>query len=85
MTEIAMIINCLRLDQGFRVEIAELIGQSHVFHPVASTPIMAVRSALTDDGHPPLCASGLKLHDRLAQISDSLARVEEKRGHFLRP
>ena len=46
---------------------------------------LAVRSALTDDGHPPLCASGLKLHDRLTQISDSLARVEEKRGAFLRP
>ncbi len=45
---------------------------------------LAVRSALTDDGHPPLCASGLKLHDRLTQISDSLARVEEKRGVFLR-
>lgn len=41
---------------------------------------LAVRSALTDDGHPPLCASGLKLHDRLTQIADSLARVEEKRG-----
>ena len=44
---------------------------------------LAVRSALTDDGRPPLCASGLKLHDRLSQISDSLARVEEKRGAFL--
>jgi hypothetical protein len=46
---------------------------------------LAVRSALTDDGHPPLCASGLKLHDRLTQISTSLARVEEKRGPFLPP
>ena len=46
---------------------------------------LAVRSALTDDGHPPLCASGLKLHDRLTQISNSLARVEQKRGAFLRP
>src|SRR5436309_270720 len=45
---------------------------------------LAVRSSLTDDGRPPLCASGLKLHDRLIQISDSLARVEEKRGAFLR-
>jgi hypothetical protein len=44
---------------------------------------LAVRSALTDDGRPPLCASGLKLHDRLTQISDSLARIEEKRGSFL--
>ena len=46
---------------------------------------LAVRSALTDDGHPPLCASGLKLHDRLTQIADSLARVEAKRGAFSRP
>jgi hypothetical protein len=43
---------------------------------------LAVRSALTDDGRPPLAASGLKLHDRLTQISDSLTRVEEKRGDF---
>jgi hypothetical protein len=42
---------------------------------------LAVRSSLTDDGRPPLCASGLKLHDRLIRISDSLARVEEKRGN----
>src|SRR5262245_17637451 len=40
----------------------------------------AVRSALTDDGRPPLEASGLKLHDRLRAISDSLGRVEAKRG-----
>ncbi len=40
----------------------------------------AVRSAITDDGRPPLVASGLKLHDRLTQISQSLDRVAEKRG-----
>jgi hypothetical protein len=40
----------------------------------------AVRSALTDDGRPPLEASGLKLHDRLEAISQSLERVEEKGG-----
>lgn len=39
----------------------------------------AVRSALTDDGHPPLAAAGLKLHDRLTAIADSLDRVA-KRG-----
>lgn len=39
----------------------------------------AVRSALTDDGRPPLEASGLKLHDRLTAITASLKRVE-KRG-----
>ena len=39
---------------------------------------LAVRSALTDDGRPPLCAPGLKLHDRIAQIVASLARLAEK-------
>lgn len=32
----------------------------------------AVRSALTDDGRPPLAASGLKLHGRLTAIQGSL-------------
>ncbi|AWM36581.1 hypothetical protein C1280_05765 [Gemmata obscuriglobus] len=40
----------------------------------------AVRSALTDDGRPPLEASGRKLHARLSAIGNSLDRVEEKRG-----
>jgi len=35
----------------------------------------AVRSALTDDGRPPLSAPGLRLRDRLAAIHVSLARV----------
>jgi hypothetical protein len=40
----------------------------------------AVRSALTDDGRPPLEASGLKLRDRLAKVAESLDRVGVKRG-----
>jgi hypothetical protein len=40
----------------------------------------AVRSALTDDGRPPLEASGLKLADRLAKVAQSLDRVAVKRG-----
>jgi hypothetical protein len=40
----------------------------------------AVRGALTDDGRPPLDASGLQLHERLTAISTSLGHVEEKRG-----
>jgi ribosomal protein S27AE len=40
----------------------------------------AVRSSITDDGRPPLEASGLKLHGRLTSISESLDRVAEKRG-----
>jgi hypothetical protein len=40
----------------------------------------AVRSSLTDDGRPPLVASGLKLADRLAAVASSLDRVAGKRG-----
>ena len=40
----------------------------------------AVRGAVTDDGRPPLQAPGLKLHDRLRAIAQSLERVEAKGG-----
>jgi hypothetical protein len=42
---------------------------------------LAVRSAITDDGRPPLSASGIKLHDRLEAIHTSIERVS-KRGSF---
>jgi hypothetical protein len=41
---------------------------------------LAVRSALTDDGRPPLAAPGLKLHERITALAASLTRVSEKRG-----
>jgi hypothetical protein len=41
---------------------------------------LAVRSALTDDGQPPLEAAGLRLHERLTAIEASLERVREKGG-----
>jgi hypothetical protein len=41
----------------------------------------AVRSALTDDGRPPLAAAGLRLHDRLRAIGRSLARAGQKGGY----
>ena len=40
----------------------------------------AVRAALTDDGLPPLAASGLKLQDRLSQIAASLDQVAARAG-----
>jgi hypothetical protein len=43
----------------------------------------AVRSALTDDGRPPLDARGLKLQERLTAVSASLGRVAEKGGYPL--
>jgi Transposase, Mutator family len=41
---------------------------------------LAVRSALTDDGRPPLAAAGLVLQQRLAAITHSINRVAEKGG-----
>ena len=41
---------------------------------------LAVRSALTGDGRPPLCAAGLKLHGRLTAIHASIGRVAERGG-----
>jgi hypothetical protein len=41
----------------------------------------AVRSALTDDGRPPLEARGLKLRQRLSAVSASLDRVAQKGGY----
>jgi hypothetical protein len=38
----------------------------------------AVRSAITDDGRPPLEPSGLRLHARLCAITESLGRVRVK-------
>jgi hypothetical protein len=42
----------------------------------------AVRAALTDDGRPPLAASGLKLHQRLSTIAVSLGRVATLAGEL---
>lgn len=41
---------------------------------------LAVRSALTDGGHPPLDLPGVQLHARLSAIDASLERVVEKGG-----
>jgi hypothetical protein len=42
---------------------------------------LAVHSALSDDGKPPVQLPGLAMHDRLSAIQDSLERVAEKK-HF---
>ncbi|HEV8193955.1 MAG TPA: transposase [Ktedonobacterales bacterium] len=41
---------------------------------------LAVRSALTDDGQPPLCAAGLRLQERLTKIGASLQQAMLKGG-----
>jgi hypothetical protein len=44
---------------------------------------LAVRASLTDDGRSPLQAPGLRLYDRITQVSDSIARVEGKKDYPL--
>lgn len=45
----------------------------------------AVRSALTDDGHPPLQADGLPPKQRLEAVSASLQRVAQRGARCLAP
>jgi hypothetical protein len=44
---------------------------------------LAVRSAITDDGRPPLSAPGLRLYDRLHAIVASIDRVGQEKGGCL--
>lgn len=73
-----------KLVRGVRPIERALEGEEDEQSEAMRSYCLAVRSALTDDGRPPLCASGLKLHDRLTLISNSLARVEAKKGAFRR-
>lgn len=66
--------------RGVRPIERSLEGQTDEEAQTVRDYCLAVRSSLTDDGRPPLEASGLKLHDRLTQISASIDRVAEKRG-----
>jgi hypothetical protein len=68
--------------RGIRPIEQSLEGESDQASEVVRDYCLAVRSAITDDGRPPLEASGLKLYDRLKQISASITRVAEKRGAF---
>lgn len=53
-------------------------GQTDATAQVVRDYCGAVRSALTDDGRPPLSASGLRLHERLTAIAHSLERAAKK-------
>jgi hypothetical protein len=55
-------------------------GEEDVEAEVVRGYCAAVRAALTDDGRPPLAASGLKLHDRLEAVGASLDRVAARAG-----
>ncbi len=66
--------------RGVRPIERALEGRTDAEAEVARGYCDAVRSALTDDGRPPLEASGLKLHERLSAVAASLDRVAAKRG-----
>jgi hypothetical protein len=66
--------------RGVRPIERSLEGQSDTQAEAARGSCLAVRSALTDDGRPPLAASGLKLKGRLEAIADSLERVQQGQG-----
>ena len=41
---------------------------------------LAVRASLTDDSRSPLDAPGLRLYERVSQISDSIGGIQEKKA-----
>jgi hypothetical protein len=66
--------------RGVRPIERALEGRDEAEATTARGYCLAVRSALTDDGRPPLGAAGLRLHDRLNAIRASLGRVAERGG-----
>ncbi len=67
--------------RGIRVLERQVEPRSDAEAEVVRGYCAAVRSALADDGPPPLGAPGLQLHERLSAVRDSLERVE-KRGLY---
>ena len=64
--------------RGVRPIERALEGREDPAAEVARGDCAAVRSAVTDDGRPPLAASGLKLRARLEAVAGSLDRGVEK-------
>jgi hypothetical protein len=57
--------------------VADQLAMADVVHDYCA----AVRGALTDDGRAPLESPGLKLRQRLSDISDSLDQAEKRGAH----
>lgn len=71
-----------KLVRGIRPIERSVANQQEPISEVVNGYCLAVRGALTDNGHPPLDAPGLRLHERLNTIHSSLKGME-KRGNFL--
>ena len=70
-----------KLVRGVRPIERSVADQQDPVSEVVQGYCLAVRSALSDDGHPPLDTPGVRLHERLTQIHSSLEGME-KRGTF---
>jgi hypothetical protein len=68
--------------RGVRAIERKAEGEDDVEAEIVRGYCAAVRAALTDDGLPPLAASGLKLHARLQGIAASLDRVQSQAGRL---
>jgi hypothetical protein len=64
--------------RGVRPIERELEGRNDPEAEAVRGYCLALRSAITDDGRPPLSASGIKFHERLSAIRDSVERVSKK-------
>lgn len=62
--------------RGVRPIERELEGRGDAEAQALRGYCLAIRSALTDDGQPPLAAAGLKLKGRLEDVATSLERVQ---------
>jgi MULE transposase domain len=69
--------------RGIRPIEREVEHEEHEEGMITRKYCLAVRSALTDDGHPLLSAPGLKLYERLSLIAASLERAAQKGGFHL--
>jgi hypothetical protein len=64
--------------RGVRAMERQITGRTDPEALAAQGYCQAIRSALTDDGRPPLSAPGLRLRRRLQAVATSLARVQAK-------
>jgi hypothetical protein len=64
--------------RGVRPIERELEGRNDPEAEAVRGYCLALRSAITDDGRSSLSASGIKLHERLSAIRDSVQRVSKK-------
>ncbi len=66
-----------KLVRGVRPIERSISSEQEPIGEVVKGYCLAVRSALTDEGHPPLDPPGVKLHQRLTKIHSSLEGVKK--------